>query len=145
MCYMDSDPSGKSQAERIANKAEPVAGERGFAVEWGWHTIIAREDGSRIGYSTVVDKDDVIRFLHEHAAEMLGSGVRYELRQAIATNFNRTFGIAWYHCPQFAEAERWPYRKPAAYDREGGYYRIGEYTTPQKKEPASVEGSDAEV
>lgn len=107
--------------------------EKGQAINWGW--IQVGRDRS-IGYTSNVEQDDIIRCLHSDANRELSDGTRYELRKMTSLNYGRTQGMAWYHTSTFEQAESWGSAQPG-FQVEGGYYLIGQFTTPERYLPVA--------
>lgn len=134
---------------------DEACGEMGNAVNYGWvrlgivyrpkrevsplETIreVRGEDGDsdfvELWATIAVDEADVREFLIADAGRSLKPRSRFELRRKIPENYGRTHGMAWYRNDAMDKAETWG-NVPAtpSYAAAGGYYLVGEYTTPAK-------------
>lgn len=80
-----------------------------------------------------VDEHEVREFLHADAEQSLKPGQRYELRRKIPDNYGRSHGMAWYRNAAMDKRDEWG-RVPIKPELAGGYYLVGEFTTPSEEE-----------
>lgn len=118
----------------MTSEAE-LKSQKGQIISWGWISFDGGDEGPArnhprsIGYTVVVDEEDVQRCLKDLAASYLPPGTRFEIRRAMATNYGRTHGMAWFHTASFADRPEWGNEKPG-FRQEGGYSLVGQFTTP---------------
>lgn len=139
----------------IADALDETIGEMGIAVDYGFVCIgcvyhrpsretspaerlrNARESDKVELWATIaVNEDEVRAFLMADAEQCLEPGTRYQIRKKIPEFYGRTHGMAWYRNAAMDKAETWGRVPPKPeFTAEGGYYLLGEYTTPKGDAP----------
>lgn len=139
----------------IAAELDETIGEMGIAVNYGFVRIGCAYRPSRETYpidslrdvrettdkvelwaTIAVDEAEVRAFLMADAEQCLEPGTRYQIRKKIPEFYGRTHGMAWYRNAAMDKAETWGRVPPKPeFTAEGGYYLLGEYTTPKGDAP----------
>lgn len=138
--------------EGIEAALDEACGEMGIQVTYGWVRIgqvyqrhrartldtqsdipdVRQRPGVVELWATItVDENDLRQFLIADAADHLKPGQRFEIRRKVPQNMGRTHGMAWYRNDAMDKRETWG-RVPIKPEHapQGGYYLVGEYTTP---------------
>ncbi len=135
---MTRPPARIRRAARAQAVKEAAATEQGGGFQYGAIPLGENLNNEVVWAVLEVDEAELASFLRAQAHQNLPPGTRYEIRKGIPSNFGGTKQMAWYRNASMAGISDWTDGAPgnesgpveAVHVPEGGYYRVGRYTTP---------------